>query len=162
MKYKFGKVFKKVYTNHNELAKFSYTPSEDNYYEFVKKQRDADFKQVIITSEMMIKIIEKYFLERKFKIKNVEFMIEDKILEKEVNEILEILKFDRGNFVLLLNKLMFLIEETSIDIKKIELNSSENKKIISFFIQVNGVFAINETIFDEESEKLIEILEECI
>ena len=68
----------------------------------------------------MIKLMKKYFLERKFRIASVEFMIEDGALENQVHDILKKLNGDRGYFNLLSDKLTFLVEETSIDIKKVE------------------------------------------
>ena len=162
MKYQHGKFFKKGFPSNKELVKIEYSPAKDEYYSFVKKQREKGFGQVIVTSEMMIKIIKDYFLEKKFRIAKIEFMIEDNGLENEVNGILNKLYDDRGYFNLLVDKLMFLIEESSIDIKKIDLKGRSDNKSTSIYVQVNGVFGINENDFLEESENMIRIIKGCI
>lgn len=162
MKYKHGKIFKKASPKIVELAAFDYVPSTDEYYTFVRKQREAGYRQVIITSEMMIKLMKKYFLERKFRIASVEFMIEDGALENQVHDILKKLNGDRGYFNLLIDKLTFLVEETSIDIKKVEFKRREDNHSLSLHIQVNGIFGVNEADFDDESEVLIRAIEGCM
>lgn len=162
MVYKHGKVFKKISLNESKLDIIDYTPSSDEYYSFVRKQKDAGFKQIIITSEMMIEVLNEYFLKRNFRISSIDFMIEDLSLEAEVARILEMIRDDRGYYNVLMDKLTFLLEETSIDIKKIELKWREKNHAMTLYIQVNGIFGISEGDFEKESKNLIKVIEGCI
>ena len=157
MKNQYAKIFKKISENGIEIVKFDYSPSQDEYYSFIKKHFDDGFRQVIITSEIMIEIAKDYFLYRSFKISNIEFMIEDRHLADEIRIILDKLSTDRAYLAQLTDRLRFLIEESSIDIKKIELKGkTETNTAVSLGIQVNGVFGITDSCFEMEGLKLVE------
>lgn len=163
MKNQYAKIFKRISADKAKLVKVDYSPSQDDYYSFVKKHFDEGLRQVIITSEAMIEIAKEYFINRNFKISRIEFMIDDECLSDEIRNILEKLNNDRAYLGHLVDRLRFLIEESSIDIKKIELKGkAENNTSVSLFFQVNGVFGITDSSFEIESLKLIEKIEGCL
>ena len=154
MKYKLAKFFKDDIGN---IVVFDYS-SQDDYYSFVKKYRDKGYSQVIITSEIMVDLIKYYFIERKFRLAALELIAMDPELHNELDTIINEMSEDRDYFSILLSRLDFLLEETSIDIKKVELN---NKLDTSIYLQVNGIFGISEKKYDVESQYLIEQLSRC-
>lgn len=153
MKNRYAKIFGTSFEN--KIVNIEYSPGND-YYEFIREQREAGFKQIIITSEIMLKIIDEYFLNRKMNISSIEFMVDDDCLDKEVKSILNNMLSDRAYYNKLIDKIKFLIEESSIDIKKIELKGKlEDNTVISIFIQVNGILGINEDHFEDEAKRLV-------
>lgn len=154
MRMQYAKIFK--IQDKSEYIKVDYSPQEDNYYAFLKKQYDIGMKQIVVTSNLMIKILKEYFLKRKFHIPRIEFMIDDFELSEEISYYLKKLTTNREYFALLLEKIHFLVEESSIDIRKIELADGTNGVKLS--IQVNGIWAINQERFDEESVFLLDII----
>ena len=79
------KNFFKLFQKKNEVFAIRYTSEEQkNYFKFVKSQIEKKMKQVIVTSEIMLKIIEKYVREKDAKINLIKFAEEDLELEKEI------------------------------------------------------------------------------
>lgn len=158
MRLKEGKIFRNsINKESREILSKEYDKTKNDYYGFVKKHNEIGLKQVIITSEIMIKLIEVYVLSRKFNINRVEFMVNDSILDDEINRYLHDMKKDRANLVYLLNHLKFLSHDESIDIKSIELQGKEieTDKTCRLIIRVNGLFSISEYSYNDESEYLI-------
>lgn len=163
LKIRYAKIFKNVSDVGTKLVNFDYSPAQDEYYTFVKKHCDEGFRQIIITSEIMIELVKHYFINRNFRISNIEFMIDDDSLTSEIRTIIEKLNIDRAYLGQLIDKLKFLIEESSIDLKKIEMKGkTENSASISMFLQVNGVFGVTDNCYEEESSVLIDKIAECI
>lgn len=130
-----------------------------DYYAFVKSHTEEGMRQVIITSEIMLLLIEECFILRKFEIVSIEFMVEDEELDAEINAILNRMANDRVYWGELKSKLEFLNEQASIDIKKIKLKGmAKNGRSFSMFFQVNGIFGISDFAYDEEKNYLLGLL----
>lgn len=153
-----GKIFrnsKNIATNIEIIVK-EYDKAKDDYYRFIKEYNRLGLKQVIITSEIMIKLMEIYTINRKFNINKIDFIVEDSILNDEINMYLAKIREDRANLGYLLGHLKFLAQDDSIDIKSITLqgkaiNIDKESRII---VRVNGLFSISDYSYHDESEFL--------
>ncbi|MGL5676601.1 MAG: hypothetical protein ACRDDX_09310 [Cellulosilyticaceae bacterium] len=161
MKYIYGKIF--LHSETKELKYFVYDSAKDDYYTFVKSICAQGYKQVIITSNMMITILKEYFFSRSFKINKVQFMIEDTELSNETKQILSKVHEDRAYINVLLEKITFLSEEETIDIRKLDVSGrNTEKEAIGVSVQVNGIIGIATNTFDAELEILIKLIERCL
>ena len=156
----YGKVFRKK-LNDNSVEVFNYDPSKDDYYCMVKKHRENGYYQVILSSKMMINILKEYFYNRNCKILYIEWLEEDDELNREINKFLEKINDDRDCFEWLIDKINYLLEEGSIDIKKIGFSFRE-EKTVSISILVNGVIGITDSEYSSEIIKLKTFIEERI
>lgn len=139
MKFKKAKIFWNVKNHHKEVCCIPYDDNYD-YYAFLKKCHDNGFRQIIITSELMIQLMFYFVLKNKFLIYGISFMEEDEVLREEIEILLGKLAEDRGYFIELIEKIKFLSEESSIDIKRIYLKKrNENDEAEAFFLQANGL-----------------------
>lgn len=160
MKSGFVKLF--VSADNNTLKSFEYSISGD-YYSFVKDICLKGYKQVIITSDLMIPVLKEYFLVKKFKINDLQFMIEDTQLQQEIKHLLDKISIDRAYFNELLDKVTFLSEESTIDIRKIELSGRyPTGKAVRISLQVNGIIGISEGALDTELPELLMLIERCL
>lgn len=155
MKVKCGKFFLK--DNHIKAIPYS---NQCDYYKFVQEYSRNGYFQVVMTSSIMLEILKKYFIERKFNIVNVEFMEEDRDLIEDISAILKEIRSDRGNFLTLVEKLKFLNESTSVEIKKIELSNYREKIGTYLYLQVNGIYGIDSNNYDIEENYIKSIVEE--
>lgn len=123
MKLKEGKIFRnsKKNTSNIEIIIKEYDKTKNDYYAFLKRYSDLGLKQVIITSEIMIRLIEVYMVEREFDIIKIDFMVEDDDLNNEINSYLSGVRENRAKLGYLLERLRFLTQDDSIDIKSITL-----------------------------------------
>lgn len=157
MKLKEGKIFRNSKNKENiEIFPKEYDKSKNDYYGFIKKYNEIGLKQVIITSEIMIKLIEIYTVSRKFNINKIDFIVEDSVLDDEINMYLHKIREDRANLVYLLDHLKFLSHDDSIDIKSITLQGKtiNTDKISRLIIRVNGLFSISDYSYKNESDYL--------
>lgn len=160
MKSGFVKLF--VSADNNTLKSFEYSIGGD-YYSFVKDICLKGYKQVIITSDLMIPVLKEYFLVKKFKINDLQFMIEDTQLQQEIKHLLDKISIDRAYFNELLDKVTFLSEESTIDIRKIELSGRyPTGKAVRISLQVNGIIGISEGALDTELPELLMLIERCL
>ena len=139
------KYFKLFQNINQEILPIEYSEIDQrNYFNFVKTQYQKKLRQVIITSEIMLHILEKYFVEYNFKIINICFAEGDIELEEKLQEVLERLEENRGYFLKLLKELECIADNSSIDIESIELKSLNKKdgKYLNFRIWVNGILSI--------------------
>lgn len=155
------KYFKLFQNINQEILPIEYSEIDQrNYFNFVKTQYQKKLRQVIITSEIMLHILEKYFVEYNFRIINIYFAEGDIELEEKLQEVLERLEENRGYFLKLLKELECIADNSSIDIESIELKSLNKKdgKYLNFRIWVNGILSIEkgqENYLLEEITKLV-------
>ncbi|WP_426348678.1 hypothetical protein ACPWSR_13100 [Alloiococcus sp. CFN-8] len=156
MKMLLGKLFTKYYDAGNkEIINIGYNPEDyTDYYSFVKTQHVLGYRQVILTSEIMIELVKYYFLERKFKVVSIDLMEEDSHLSSDLEYIIEKTTCDRAYFANLIKHLDFISEKSSIDIKKIELAGKENNNYIKTFFQVNGIVGVSRDEYNNELSKI--------
>lgn len=151
-----GKFFQDIQSR--KIKTFEYS-SSNNYYAFVQEKQQMGFVQSIVTTDIMISIMEKYVMENA-QIISIEFMVDDSELENEINMLLDGIKKNAAQWIVLKQRLMFLSSDNSIDVKKIELKSIEHSYIVS--IMVNGLITVTDTAYNEVTEELSHLLEEQI
>ncbi|WP_411328189.1 hypothetical protein [Eubacterium callanderi] len=152
MNFKYGKIFKNNQTQKIEVV--SYMSSCD-YYSFIQEKKSLGLSQVIISSELMLKSIEFYFLDRKFDIMGIELMEKDNIFCDEIDDYIQKTNKDRGYFTRLMEKLKFLSDTDTIEILKVNLRKrNESGSPTSVLIQVNGIVRINDTSYEEEVKEI--------
>lgn len=141
-----------------------YLPYDDNieYYAFLRKCRDNGYKQVIVTSEIMIQILRYVCLKKEQRVYKIEFVEDDEELEKEINILLELMINNKAYLSELLEKLRFLSEKSSIDLKKIYIKGTWDNCNVNYFIQSNGIIGINKESFEKVSEELKNLVEGCL
>lgn len=155
---KYGKIFKDSSTN--RICCFSYDEKQ-NYYAFIQEMLQQGYHQCIVTSDIMIKIIEYYILNGNTEVTSIEFMIEEDELENDINNTLKLMKKNSGYWEILRKKLSFLSENDSIEMKRISFRkTSENGSLFS--IQVNGIVIVSDFDFDNILKSISEIIEGCI
>lgn len=159
---KFFKFF--IEKNENIIAIPYLQENQKSYFKFVKQQYERGLRQIIITSKIMIKILEEYFLNKKFRIVEIKFAEEDLELNYEIEKALEELEKDRGYFFKLLKKLEFIANNSSIDIEKIELVSLEriDGAYVSVSVKVNGILVVKGNTISDEIAHVIKNIKENI
>lgn len=127
-----------------------------DYFEVIKREKIKGFKQVILTSEIMINLISNYFYLRRFRIIKISFIEEDETLLEDANYYIDNLKRNRNSFKDLEDWLEVLNSDDSIDIKQVIIQgkSTESENEITIILNVNGTFITEDAYFKKESEYL--------
>lgn len=155
---KYGKLFKNSSTD--RICYFSYDEKQ-NYYAFIQEMLQQGYHQCIVTSDIMIKIIEHYILSGTVEVTSIEFMIEEDDLEGDIAALLKLMKKNQGYWDVLKQKLSFLSENDSIEMKRVNFRKIvENGSLFS--IQVNGIIIVSDFDFDNVSESISKIMEGCV
>lgn len=158
-----GKAFEKKESDRKTIRFLLYDPSqEQDYYSFVRNKRELSYNQVIITSNMMMDVLDYYFLERHASISNIELMESDDHLEQEIQNVLSKIDGDRAYYSKLIMLLNFIKEESSIDLKKISIKNRNKDDQFRLYIQVNGLIGVDEAVYNRESDKIAYILERYV
>lgn len=155
---KLGKLFQNIQTG--KIQCFPYV-LENDYYSLIKEAQNCGFRQCIITSDIMIQIIEFFMLKCKAELISIDFMIEDELLQDEINFILQKMKTNLAYWSTLKQKLFFISQNDSIDIKNIKLRCIEDKPYL-LSIQVNGIINISQNAYEDVVKTVIKITEEFI
>lgn len=130
-----------------------------NYYSFIKRYREEGYNQLIITSQIMISLIQFLVHEKNLIVYEVEFMEENIELDQKIKILLSKLKADFSLLPYFLDELRFLEDKSSIEIKKLSFKGrDEAGRAINLYIQVNGIIAINSEMYDCLSTLLVEFL----
>lgn len=133
------------------------------YYAFLRKYREKGYKQVVITSEIMIQIIKEAYLKNQYHVYKMEFVEEDDDLQQEINALLSLIEQNSGYLTELLDKLKFLSEKSSIDLKRIYVKGEDTESNpVVFFVQSNGIIGINSSAFLSISKELCGLVERCL
>lgn len=155
---KYGKLFKSSSTN--RICCFSYDEKK-NYYTFIQEILQQGYHQCIVTSDIMIKIIEHYILGGNVEVTSIEFMIEEDELEKDITDTLKLMKKNPGYWEILKQKLSFLSENDSIEMKRVSFRKIVGKGSL-FSVQVNGIVTVSDFDFDNVLKSISKIMEGCI
>lgn len=133
------KLFWKLGENPKQIYNIYYNDNAD-YYSFLQKQCDAGYRQVIISSEAMIALMKEATEKANLKVYDIELVEDDESLKNEIDSLIYMASDHKTGFNILINRLYFLSEESSIEIKRIRLNGrSESKEPIDMYLQSNGI-----------------------
>ncbi|WP_311146576.1 hypothetical protein [Stomatobaculum longum] len=153
------KLFWKVGDVNKHVVCQKYSDDEE-YYSFLKKQYDIGYRQIIISSEVMIQLIKEFVMNFGLRVYRIEFMEADSSLTNEIEVLLDHMKEYPILFVTLLEKLNFLAETTSIDIGRIYTSGkSKNNSALNMFVQSNGIIGINDDAEDELLQRTCTLIE---
>lgn len=156
-----GKIFIDKFNN---LVGLIYTPSPNcDYYSYIKEKSQGGYHQVIITSQMMINLIEYLCIERDFEVSKIEFLEDDVSQDETIANYLKLIKRNKIYFHKLIEELTFIKDESSIDIKKVYfIGHSKEGKYFRILVQVNGIYQIDKEFFECETKEITKILKMCI
>lgn len=127
--------------------------SEIEYYNFIKSFKDNGYHQIAINTEMMINLISLVAKDRCLSVLKIDMLEEDEELNDELEAIIASTKSNRGLYITLIDTLKELVEDSSLEIKRLNLNYSSNGICESFYIQINGLYGVSES--DTELEKVV-------
>lgn len=100
MTFKKAKLFRFKKDQNERITCISYDDNEE-YYSFLREYRSKGYRQVIITTEIMIKIIETSVLNDNLFVYKIELAEEDEELEKEIDQLLTKTQHNSSYFALL-------------------------------------------------------------
>ena len=117
MRYKKAKLF---WVNENNNEVINSIPYDDKmeYYTFLRNCKTKGYRQVIVTTEIMIQIMRMFVVEKHFTVNKIELAEEDVDLDNEIVSIIKKTQKESIYFCDLLYKMKFIEERSSIDIKK--------------------------------------------
>lgn len=154
MTYWKGKLFWKIAENKKKISIIEWEEKNQEYYAFIRQKIEDGYHQISITAEMMLDLITIIAQNNEIYVNQIEMMEEDTEVEDELNTLVENCKRNRGILLNLIERLRYLADESSIEIKRIyfvEKNKENETKII--FLQVNGIIGLS-----MKGSKLEEIL----
>lgn len=150
-----GKSFKVVLIPYNENA---------SYFNFLSEQHKRGYRQIIVNSEMMIELIKILLLEYSLSVANIEFMEDNIELNDQISYLLKGANDGKKEALkALLAQLSLIAEESSIDIKLIEVKGYLNndiKRPLFFRVQSNGGFSINDNGYEFVRDVVIKKIED--
>ena len=151
------KLFQKNNSGEIKIYDFDYDLKCD-YYDFIKEYINRGFRQVILTSNIMLKVIERFIVDLNFDIYRIDFMEDDDELEYNVNTIIKEAEKNRIEYFKLFDLLESVREESSIDIKKVYLKGKIESHTVDIFLQVNGIVGISKN----ENKSMIEKIKKYV
>lgn len=156
----------KLFWKANNISKDIFCiPYDDNveYYAFLKQYHSDGYRQIIITSEIMVGLIEHFVLEKGISIYNIEFLEDDKNLIDEIDNLLTIVSGNKAFLGKLISKLNFLAEKSSIDIQRIYFKGRSSDGIaINFYLQSNGLIGIDKNNYLSISNEISILIARCL
>lgn len=157
MKMKTGKLFFDVLKE--SVKVIDYDLSQE-YYSLIKRAQENNCRQVIITSDIMIRLAEYLLTSEKATITNISFFVDDEELQQEIDKILKSLQNNSAYWGILKTKLDFLSKHDSIDIKEMSFCNISQSYLAR--IVVNGIISISEPKYKDLASKIATFVEECL
>lgn len=127
-----GKVFRKDNTY------FVLPISLENYYDQIKKYKTDGYNQVILTADVLIKILKQEFVNHSAKILRIELMDNQDDYQNEVNDLITAVSEDRGKSVILFDELANLDHSDSIELRNVKLSVRNFDDALIIAISNNG------------------------
>lgn len=133
------------------------------YYTFLRDCKAKGYRQVIVTSEIMLQVIRKVCLENGYSVYKIEFAEEDLELEQEVQNLIQMVAKNSAYFGDLIEKLKFLSEQSSIDLRRVYIKGSYGgSRTPVFFLQSNGILGTNGESYESLSKEISAVVEGCL
>lgn len=154
MRYQKAKLFWHAQNGHKKVFCIHFDEKEE-YYTFLKKYHDCGYRQTILTSEIILHLMEYFVIKKNLLVYKIVFMEEDLELFEEINNLLRIIASNRVYFGKLTEKIKFLSEKSSIEIKRIYFKGRNKKnEAVDFYLQANGIIGINEQCYEAISNEI--------
>jgi len=148
----YGKVFRKYSNGELNIINKSYNPDTEKYHEVILEMKSSGYKQVIINSELMLKLLNEIILNEGF-ILQIKFTDNtDENLIIDVNNLIGKIRYDRIQFIKLKEVLNWALDNNSIDIFNVELLYKQKK----YTVYSNGLILGEEinVLFEEILKKI--------
>lgn len=143
MKYNKGKLYWVARYASKNVVCVPWDEQKEEYYTFVKREVASGCHQISITSEIMLKVIKQFVLLGNWSVDKIEMMEEDYELNEILNNLIENSHSCPKKIIELLDYIQTIVEESSIEIKRVYLSGRDNgNKLSAFFIQVNGIIGV--------------------
>lgn len=144
------KIFRKI-KNSKSIFKATEYRESDCYADVIKSEKELGYRQVIINSSLMLKIIADFSLNENFVLLEVTFnQSVDKEYTDEIKKYINDIKVNRALTNELILKLSWASEKDSIDIEKISFGYKEIDRDKNSFKMItiisNGVLSGNDTL----------------
>lgn len=144
MKFEKYKIFWKVNDKNKKIELIKWNEKECEYYAFIKEQMAKGYHQISVTSEIMLGFLSEISSRNFVNVSKIELMEEDSEEGEELNNMVEKCSNNRGILVKIINKLEYLEDESSIEIKRIYFTEKKDTgEYSSLFVQVNGLLGIS-------------------
>lgn len=153
------KLFWKSVQDYKNICAIPWEESELDYYAFIKKFVDEGFHQVAVNAEMMVGLISLVAQNSNWSISQIDMMEDDEELDEELQTLIKKTQSNRGTYITLINTLNHLVEESSLEIKRIYIVSKLNDMYEDMFIQINGLCGVSD-IGTEVERKVTTYIEE--
>lgn len=161
MKYKKEKIFWVARGPSKEVIFESWDEKEE-YYSFVKRNLASGYHQLSVPSEIMLEIISSFLESGTWGIDKIEMMEDDSELNSSLETIISSIETNPGKILSLFEYLNTIIEDSSIEVKRIYLSGRDEHGILRrVFIQVNGIIGVYNAV-NEIHTKLSAIMREYI
>lgn len=155
------KLFWKIGNPQKNIECIPYADGQD-YYAFVKSNYDKGYRQIIISSEIMVELIKEFAL-KGYTVTSIQFAEEDSDFDVEVRNILSQISVNQAFFIQLIDTLNFLAGSSSIEIQCIKLRGRlSDGTASSIFIQSNGIVGINPDALAQDSQNICAIVSRCL
>lgn len=148
----------------DQTRKITAIPYDDKieYYSFVKECHDAGFRQIIVTAETMIQLIQKIVVAR-FRVSEIEMAEDEDEFGEQVGILLDRIETNPACLSELVSLLGFLAEKSSIEIQRVSfMGRTEDGIAVEGFVQSNGVIGANREVSDKVFETVGVAVERCV
>ena len=156
------KLFWKPQGKNKEVDLVKWEENTNEYYAFVKEQVKNGYRQISVTAELFLGYISKVAQYEQIDITKIELMEDDSKETDELNELVDACRCNRGLWIKIIERLRYLEDESSIEIRRIYFSERlQAKEYGSFFVQVNGIVGTSN---DDTLgiKKLVEFVKETI
>ncbi|MGB4589490.1 MAG: hypothetical protein WBI17_09710 [Clostridiaceae bacterium] len=109
-----------------------------NYYNKVREKIDIGYKPIIVSSDLMINILKKYFTEKKADIVKIELLEEDIEYQEHINKMIRTLKSNRDYFIDLIEEISFLSDNDNVEIRCLRFKYTREQELIDISVSLNG------------------------
>ena len=154
MSFQMSKIFRRVNNGKVFIEMIGYDPLiNTDYYKFIEEQANKGYIQIIVNSQLMLKLLSYYFVDKGFNVESIDLMEEDDCFNESYKGLIEIANNNRAYFIKLIERLNFLFNEDCIEIFKISLKKRDEElgsRYIS--IQSNGIVRVEENKCQEEMQ----------
>lgn len=160
--FKKAKLFWKKESGKEHICSVPYDDTIE-YYTFLRECKGKGYRQVIVTSEIMLQVIRKACLGKGYSVYKMEFAEEDSELEQEIRNLIHLTTENPAYFGDLVGKIKFLSEQSSIDLRRVYIKGRyEGSYTPVFFLQSNGILGTNKESYGFLSEEISTIVEGCL
>lgn len=133
----------KFFSKSNKIETIFYDETSE-YYSFLKNQFDQGYRQVIISTSLIISLLKELSTRYGMQVYKIEFNEDDEELAEEMSQLIQSIQKNPAYICLLCERLEFLSDDSSIDISRISFKGKIETIHVDIKIQSNGIVIVNE------------------